>query len=145
MPAKPDLLSIADRLHSGAIRMLRRVRVADAETELSAPKLSALSVLVFAGPVRLTDLAAAEQVRAPTMSKLAAELERDGLAVKRADAKDGRSQRIAATAKGKALMEEGRRRRLALLKSRLATLSVADQRRLDAAADLLLKLSEGER
>src|SRR5215813_7409473 len=70
---------IAERLHSGALRLLRRLRKFDSETQVSAPKLSALSVLVFGGPQSLSDLANAEQVRAPTMSRLVAELEADGL------------------------------------------------------------------
>ena len=84
MPATPknaklDPLDVADRLHSAAIRLLRRVRVVDNETGLSAPKLSALSVLHFGGAMSLSALAKAEQVRAPTMSKLVGDLEADGL------------------------------------------------------------------
>ena len=69
---------IAERLHSVAIRLLRRLRKTDAASGLPGPKLSALSVLVFGGPQTLKELAAAEQVRAPTMSRLVADLEADG-------------------------------------------------------------------
>src|SRR5262245_8757215 len=117
--AKPDPLDVAERLHSGAIRLLRRVRAADAETGLSGPKLSALSVLAFGGPASLSALARAEQVRAPTMSKLVADLEAEGLVAKRADKADKRGVKIEVTAKGRALMEEGRKRRLLLLRQRL--------------------------
>ena len=54
---------VADRVHSSAIHLLRRLRRVDEETGLSAPKLSALSVLVFGGPCSMGRLAAAEQVR----------------------------------------------------------------------------------
>jgi len=138
---KSDPLSIAERLHSAAIRLLRRVRVADAESGLSAPKLSALSVLAFGGAMRLTDLAAAEQVRAPTMSKLVAELEAEGLAAKRADAVDKRSVKIEVTAKGRALMEEGRKRRLVLLRKRLSRFTAAELQVLDSAADLIARVA----
>jgi DNA-binding MarR family transcriptional regulator len=138
---KPDTLDIAERLHSAAIRLLRRVRVADSETGLSAPKLSALSVLAFGGAMRLTDLAAAEQVRAPTMSKLVAELETDGLAAKRADAADKRSVKIEVTAKGRAVMEEGRKRRLTLLRKRLARFTAAELQVLDKAAGLMARVA----
>lgn len=142
MPArKSDTLDIAERLHSAAIRLLRRVRVADSETGLSAPKLSALSVLAFGGAMRLTDLAAAEQVRAPTMSKLVAELEAEGLAAKRADATDKRSVKIEVTAKGRALMEEGRKRRLVLLRKRLGRFTAAELQVLDKAADLMARVA----
>jgi DNA-binding MarR family transcriptional regulator len=89
--------------------------------------------------MRLTDLAAAEQVRAPTMSKLVAELEADGLAQKRADADDKRSVKIEVTPEGRALMEEGRKRRLALLRQQLGRFSRSELEALDQAAALLLR------
>lgn len=140
--AEPDL---ADKLHSASIRLLRRVRVADAETGVSAPKLSALSVLVFAGAQSLTSLARAEQVTAPTMSKLVADLEAEGLIAKRVDAADRRGVRIEATAKGRALMEEGRARRLAVLRQRLTGLTRAEKALLSEAAALMLRLAADER
>ena len=142
MPAKhapsPDL---ADQLHSACIRLLRRVRVADAKTGISAPKLSVLSVLVFAGAQSLASLARAEQVRPSTMSKLVADLEAEGLVAKRIDRTDRRGISIEATAKGRKLMEEGRRRRLALLQAQLATLTSAEHKVLEAGARLMLRLA----
>jgi len=137
----PDPLEVAERVHSAAIRLLRRVRAADAESGLSAPRLSALSVLVFGGPATLTALARAEQVTAPTMSKLIAELEADGLVAKRADKLDKRALRIEATARGRALMFEGRKRRLALLRKGFADFSAAELAALDRAAALMLRAS----
>ena len=139
--SKSDPLELAERLHSAAIRLLRRVRLADDATGLSATKLSALSVLVFGGPQNLKDLARAEQVTPPTMSKLVADLEAEGLAAKRADRQDKRGVRIEVTAKGAALMEEGRARRLALLQSRLAALSKSERALLMDAAVLMSRLA----
>lgn len=144
MVKRPNPAAIAERLHAAAIRLLRRVRAADAETGVSAPKLSALSVLVFGGATTLKALAAAEQVKPPTMSKLVADLEAEGLAVKKADREDKRAVRIEATAKGRALMEEGRKRRLALLKKSLRALKPAELATLDAAAELILALAAPE-
>lgn len=138
-----DPLDTADRVHSAAIRLLRMVRTADDETGLSAPRLSVLSVLVFAGPKSLGALARIEQVTAPTMSKLVAELEAAGLVAKRADKADARALRIEATAKGKALMLEGRKRRLALLRQRFAAFSAAERATLEKAAALMLRAAEG--
>jgi len=138
---KNDPLEIAERLHTGAIRLLRRVRVADDETGLSAPKLSALAVLVFGGPMNLKDLARAEQVTPPTMSKLVADLQSQGLAAKRADREDKRGVRIEVTARGRALMEEGRARRLALLRKKLAQLPKAELELLGSAAALMLRIA----
>ncbi|MGE0596562.1 MAG: MarR family winged helix-turn-helix transcriptional regulator [Hyphomonadaceae bacterium] len=135
---EPDL---ADKLHAAAIRLLRRVREADNETGLSAPKLSALSVLVFAGPQSLGALAEAEQVTAPTMSKLVGDLESAGLVAKKADKNDARAIRIEATSRGRALMQAGRARRLALIREGLARLTKAERTQLEAAAALMLKLA----
>ena len=140
---KPDEAhQIAERVHSVALRLLRRLRKSDAQMGLSPAKSSALSVLVFGGPQTLKDLAAAEQVRAPTMSRLVGELEADGLATKAASAGDKRALKIAATAKGKALLEAGRERRLAVLASQVAGLSAAERELLKRAAALLGRLNE---
>src|ERR1700682_1727268 len=79
----------ADRLHSAAIHLLRRLRVLDRESGVGPAQLSALSVLVFGGPRSLGELAEAEQVRPPTMSRIVAGLVRGGL-VKRRKTEDGR-------------------------------------------------------
>lgn len=139
--AEGDAHAIAERMHSAAIRLLRRLRQRDAATGVSAPKLSALSVLVFGGAQTLKDLAAAEQVRAPTMSRLVAELEVEGLASKKEDAEDRRVVRIAATAKGKALMLAGRERRLEVLTKQIARLSGEERRVLARAAEILVRLN----
>ena len=69
---------IADRLHSAAIHLLRRLRREDATTGLSAPRLSALSVIVFGGPLTLGELANAEQVRPPTQGPFGVHRRRAG-------------------------------------------------------------------
>jgi DNA-binding MarR family transcriptional regulator len=142
--SKSDALEVADRVHSAAIRLLRAVRVADDETGLSAPKLSALSVLIFGGAKSLSALAQAEQVTAATMSKLVSDLEAEGLAAKHVDAQDRRGVRIEATAKGRALFQEARKRRLELLRKRVAKLSARDREHLRDAAALMLRVASGE-
>ena len=98
----------------------------DAAGGLSGPRASALSVLVFGGPVTLGDLARAEQVRPPTMSRLVAGLVRSGLAESERDPEDRRIQRIHATAKGRTLLEAGRARRVKRLTRDLERLPRAD-------------------
>lgn len=136
----PD--QVAERIHAAAIRLLRRVRSADAGTGVSPPKLSALSVLAFVGPQSLSALARAEQVSAPTMSKTVADLEEDGLVAKKPDPADGRGLVIQVTPKGRSLMEQGRRRRLAILRRGMADFSQAELRTLEQAATLMLRASE---
>src|SRR5665811_244600 len=66
---------VADRVHSAAIHLLRALRKQDDKWGLSAPRLSALSVVVFSGRITLGGLARAEQVRPPTMTRLVRALE----------------------------------------------------------------------
>src|ERR1700729_2528314 len=88
--------NIADQLHSAAIHLLRRLRKEDEGGGLNAPRLSALSVIVFGGPMTLGDLAAAEQVRPPTMTRIVQALETQMLITRQRDPADGRSVRLAA-------------------------------------------------
>ncbi len=136
---------IADRLHSAAIHLLRRLRPEDVASGLSVPRLSALSVIVFAGPITIGDLAAAEQVSAPTISRLVKELEQEGLVTRERDSDDGRIQRVIATARGRRTLEAGRRRRVAKLAHDLAHLPAAERRLLARAAEVLEKLSRPRR
>lgn len=131
---------IADQLHSVAIHLLRRLRREDDSSGLNAPRLSALSVIVFAGPLKLGDLAAAEQVRPPTMTRIVDALAALGLVRRGRNAKDGRSVLISATEAGKKLLYEGRERRVRALAAQIAALSVEDQERLSDAAEILKRV-----
>jgi DNA-binding MarR family transcriptional regulator len=135
-----DEIAIADRLHSAAIHLLRRVRRVDEATGLSGTKLSALSVVVFAGPISLRDLAAAEQVRPPSMTRTVRELELDGLITRETDDSDRRVTRIRATAKGEQLLKQGRGARIKLLADLLRALDVDDLGLLDEASKALERL-----
>lgn len=140
-PVEADPADVADRIHSAAIRLLRYVRRADIAAGISAPQLSALSVLVFSGPQTMTQLASAEQVRLPTISKLVTDLESNALVVRRADPDDRRVSRVFPTKKGRALLEESRRRRLARLVESLSRLSKAQLTTLAAAADTVFMVA----
>jgi DNA-binding MarR family transcriptional regulator len=137
--ATPDanVEQTADRLHSAAIHLLRLLREEDVSAGVSAARLSALSVVVFAGPVTLGGLAAAEQVRPPTISGIVAGLERDGLVRRRGDPGDGRVVWVDATAKGRRLLARARRRRIEAFASRLRGLSAAELGGLEQAAELI--------
>jgi DNA-binding MarR family transcriptional regulator len=133
---------LADRLHSAAIHLLRRLRREDDASGLTAPRLSALSVIVFGGgPVTLGQLAAAEQVRPPTMTRLVNGLEAEGLVVRQPDPDDGRVTYIKATPKGQALLGAGRSRRVAVLAAQLGGLSAAEREVLEKAAIVMERLS----
>jgi DNA-binding MarR family transcriptional regulator len=132
-----DQLEAADRFHSAAIHALRHVAREDPASGLSAARLSALSVLVFGGPRTLGELAAAEQVRPPTMTQIIRGLEEAGLVQRAADPGDGRVTRVRATARGKRVLQRARERRTAKLAERLSALDSQEIAIVREAADLV--------
>lgn len=131
---------VADQLHAAAIRLLRYVRKEDVASGVTGAQLSVLSVLAFGGPQTLGALATAEQVKPPTMSQLVSELERLELVVRKPI--DRRSSEISLTRKGRALMEAGRRRRLARLTKAIAGLPPEQIDRLAQAAGLMVAITD---
>ena len=134
--------AVADRLHSAAIHLLRRVRKQDVATGEGPARLSALSVLVFGGEKTLGELAAAEQVKPPTMSRIVAGLARSRLIEITADPQDARRMRIRATAKGVRLLQKGCQLRIAYLASHLETLTPEELAQLGQGVEILRKLLE---
>jgi DNA-binding MarR family transcriptional regulator len=128
---------VAARLHSASIRLLRLLRREDDSSGLSAPRLSALSVLVFVGPQSLAELAAAEQVRPPTMSRIVDGLVEAGLVTREVKPGDRRSVRIAATEEGRRLLDAGRERRVRALTLRLSRLAESERRALTRGVEIL--------
>ena len=133
----PNVQEIAARLHAASIKLLRLLRREDDASGLSAPRLSALSVLVFGGPLSLAELAAAEQVRAPTMSRLVEGLVRDGLVTREPVPGNRRMVRIMATETGQRLLEEGRARRVRVLVGRLEVLAASERRALARGVEIM--------
>src|SRR5260370_30254385 len=99
-PGEPRAAAVADQLHSAAIHLLRRVRLEDDGMGLTAPLASALSAIVFGGPLPIGALARAEQVRPPTISRVVAQLERRGPGTPQAGAPDRPGQRVRAPPRG---------------------------------------------
>lgn len=130
---------LADRLHGAAIHLLRLVRVQDVASGIGPARLSALSVVVFGGPVSLHDLARAEQVRPPTMSRIVDALEQDGLARRRVNEQDRRAVIIEATAKGVKVLQKGRRRRVKFLAMHLSRLNRAELLEVERALQFIQK------
>ena len=136
--------ALASDLHAACLRLLRRVRLADRALGVTPARLSALSVLVFGGTRRLTELAEAEQVSAPTMSRIVAGLEAAGLVERRTHPGDARAVELRATPAGRRTVHRGRRLRVERLAAQLGTLSHADLRRLERAVPILQRLCEGK-
>jgi DNA-binding MarR family transcriptional regulator len=132
---------IAARLHATSVRLVRALRREDDGSGLSAPRLSALSVVVTAGPMSLAELAKAEQVRPPTMSRLVDALVERGLLTREARPGDRRSVVIAATPEGAKLLAAGRERRIHALVARLGTLAESERRALGRGVEILERLT----
>ena len=109
---------------------------------MSGPRLSALSVVVFAGPLTLGELAATEQVRPPTMTRLVRAPEARGLVTWEPDAHDGRVVRLRATVKGRTLMAEGRARRVRALARELERLDAKELGALREGAAAIARVAE---
>ena len=129
----PDPEHLAELLHATAIRLLRTLRREDHLSGLTAPRLSALSVVVFHGAISLGKLAEAEQVRPPTMTRIVNALEEQELVVKAQDPGDARAIRIAATLKGKRALLRGRARRVQVLAEQIKQLEPGEQAKLSAS------------
>ena len=134
---KLDRFEAADRLHSAAIHLLRHARKQDVSSRQGPARLSALSVLVFGGPMTLGQLAKVEQVKAPTMSRIVAGLKRSGLARIDSDAHDARRIRVSVTAKGERLLQQARQRRIRVVAETLAHLNASELDVLRQAAELI--------
>lgn len=107
------------------------------EGGISPPRLSALSVLALGGAMSLAELAAAEGVKAPTMSRIVERLVKDGLATREPDPANRRKVRIAATEEGKRRLEGGREQRVRALRERLRRLADSEQRALARGVEVL--------
>lgn len=136
---KPDARArtLADQLHSSAIHLLRQLRKEDDVSGLSAPRLSALSVVVFGGPLTLGRLAKAEQVKPPTMTRIVTGLEKEGLVQRVGDAQDRRLTLIQATSKGRNILAAGRARRVEKLAAAVTTLGSSQLAELSRGVQLL--------
>jgi DNA-binding MarR family transcriptional regulator len=137
-----NLEAVASALNSGAIHLLRSLAAVDRQAGLTPSRLSALSVIVFGGPRSLGELAAAEGVAGPTMTRIVDGLVAGGLAERRQDPRDGRAVLIAATPAGESLMRAAAGRRISAIASAIAELPVAERRRLAASAGLLDRLAQ---
>ncbi|MGZ4274913.1 MAG: MarR family winged helix-turn-helix transcriptional regulator, partial [Solirubrobacteraceae bacterium] len=136
---------VADRLHSASIHLLRHAARGDAASGLSAARLSALSVIVFQGPLTVGELATAARVSQPTVTRTLQGLEAAGLISRHSDPTDGRVVRVRATGRGARLLQRARRRRVTALASSLGALSRHDLASLSAAAEIMERALAAER
>ena len=129
--------ALAARVHAASLHLLRRLAQEDRVLGISAPRLSALSVLVFGGPRTIGALAAAEGVTPPTMTRLVAGMVADGLVDRIPDETDRRVVRVSASVSGRSLLLAGRDRRVGTLAAMIGSRTPKERRRLATAAEII--------
>lgn len=135
-----DQMQIANAVHSLSIHLLRRARTADDKSGLTPERLSLLSVLAYAGPQSVVRLSKIEGVSSAAISRSVSSLEKLGLISRARDPDDSRAVIVRTTAKGKRLMETGRRRRLELIARELSVLDKKSLKQLAAIGNILERL-----
>jgi DNA-binding MarR family transcriptional regulator len=132
----------ATELRHAVMRLSRRLRQeGSAEGGITATQLATLSTVEAKGPMTLGELAEAERVKPPSITRVVVSLEGDGLVSRSADPADGRVSLIAITKSGRALLGQQRRRRDAWLEDHLAGLSAGERAAVMAVASIFERLA----
>lgn len=139
---KTHVNETAANVHAAVSSFVRRLRCVPPPAGLSWPRTSALALVVKHPGLTMSQLADAESVAMPTMTRIVDALERQGLISRRWDRADRRSVSLVATAKGRSLLERARGERIAVVARALAQLEPDDVERLKGGAEVLARLTE---
>jgi DNA-binding MarR family transcriptional regulator len=137
----PSEAALASALRLAVLRLARRMRAERADTSLTLTQLAALATLDRHGPLSPGDLAAAERVTPPSMTRIVSSLQAAGLVTRTGHPTDGRQVLLALSPAGEALLREDRRRRDAWLSQRLRELEPAERDVLRQAVQVLDRLA----
>ena len=145
-PLDTSPAGLAAQVRLAVARLHRRARQegTSAGDDLTASRVAALATIEKLGPITLGDLAAEEQVQPPSMTRIVARLEEQGLVARAVDANDRRVARVQITPAGRTLLDATRTRRNAFLAKRVARLTDDERATLAAAIALLERLLEDE-
>ncbi|WP_432483176.1 MarR family winged helix-turn-helix transcriptional regulator [Kineococcus esterisolvens] len=131
---------LAVDLRVALLRTARRLRSQKSVEDLTDGQLSVLAHLHVHGPRTPGELAEAEHVRPPSMTRTVAALAEAGYVERTGHPDDGRQVLVFPTTAGRTAVEETRARRSAWLHERLARLDDEERATLAAAARLLLEV-----
>ncbi len=134
-PATNDV-ELAEQLR-GAVNRLNRLLRQESLGGISPAQASMLGMADRLETPTLGELAKAEQIQPPTMTRLVAQMESAGLIERIADPSDRRICRVKVTAKGRRELQRIRTRKTAFLVERIASLDEADQASLGRLVELL--------
>lgn len=127
-------------LQVAVMRLGRKLRT-HTTSGLTPTQLSALGVVFREGPLTLGELANAEQVRAPSITRTVDLLVAAGLVQRQPNPKDARAVLVGVTSEGEQLVKEIRRARRSWLASQWAQLTDDEREALQQAAPILRKLA----
>ena len=133
---------LASRLRVSVARLARRLRQEGSQEDTTPSQLTTLATLYRTGGMTLGELAEAERVKPPSMTKIVAALVERGLVRREHSTDDARVVRVEATARGLAAHEEYAKRREAWLNHRLAELSADERAVLTEAVEILDRLGD---
>ena len=135
---------LAAHLRIVVMRLQRRLR-AEAGDELSPTLVAALVSIERHGPLTLGRLAELERVTPPSITRVVAALERDGLVRREVDERDRRVSRVAVPAEGERLLQRSRTLKAAYLARRLERMDDGDLAAVREALPILERLLESDR
>jgi DNA-binding MarR family transcriptional regulator len=133
---------VALLLREAIAKVNRRLRQTRPLGELTVAQISALVSLGTAGAMTPRELAEAERVQPPTMTRIVARLEEQGLVQRTPHPTDGRQVILAPSAEGRAVLDEYQRVRDEWLANRLAGLTPEERKALQRAAEILTRIAK---
>ena len=136
---------LASELRAGVMRLRRRlISERHPDNDLSISQMVVLGLLVRTGEQTVGDLARAERVQPPSMTRTVNCLEADGYVVRRPHETDGRQVVVSLTDAGRAAVLADRQRRDAWLARQLGSLTPAERATLRDAAPILARLAQAD-
>lgn len=136
-----DASDLASRLRLSVVRLNRRLRSQRTDETVSLTQISALATLHRCGPMTPSELAASERVRPPSMTRVIAALEEEGLVSRRDHPTDGRQSIIELSPKGAELLAEEASAKERWLDKRLAELTEEERAVLVRAAEIIDRMA----
>jgi DNA-binding MarR family transcriptional regulator len=142
MAREPDAEQVAAALRVSVGLLVRQLRQAQADGELTLPQFAALARLDRGGPATASALAKQEQISPQSMGATVAALEARGLVARASDPDDGRRVVLSITDAGLQVLRERRGARVERMAQALsAGFTPAELERLSVAAPLLERLA----
>jgi DNA-binding MarR family transcriptional regulator len=138
---RTTIAELASQLRPALLRLTRLVRFQRVDMSITLTQLSALGALAKHGPMSAGELAAAERVQPPSMTKVIANLEEHGFVRREPHPADRRQAIVSITEKGTDLLESERRSRDAWLTQRLAKLTPDERALIRDVVPLLDRLA----